>query len=62
MPNPSGNQVGELTKALRIETMDGGKLEAEGVVFNDAGLVKGLPLAKTSKYYVVTLTWEAQEP
>ncbi|KAL8934734.1 MAG: hypothetical protein Q9211_005074 [Gyalolechia sp. 1 TL-2023] len=61
MSNPSSSQFGELTIPLRIETTDRAKLEAEGVVFNDAGLVIGLPLARTSKYYVVTLTWEAQK-
>ncbi|KAL8811342.1 MAG: hypothetical protein Q9223_000360 [Gallowayella weberi] len=35
------------------------RLEATGVVFDEAGSVKGLPAHKTCTYYVVTLTWEA---
>ncbi|KAL8801579.1 MAG: hypothetical protein Q9182_004365 [Xanthomendoza sp. 2 TL-2023] len=35
------------------------RLEAKGVVFDEAGSVKGLPAHKTCTYYVVTLTWEA---
>ncbi|KAI4240746.1 MAG: hypothetical protein L6R40_004991 [Gallowayella cf. fulva] len=35
------------------------RLEATGVLFDEAGSVKGLPAHKTSTYYVVTLTWEA---
>ncbi|KAI4180343.1 MAG: hypothetical protein L6R41_007289 [Letrouitia leprolyta] len=61
MRNPTAEQVGQLTKPLEVQRPRSRLLEAAGVVFDDARRVTGLPLEMTLRYYIVTLTWDAQQ-